>query len=117
MCGRTRGTCPRWEGVQHRGAYPRLEPVDKLDNVRMLELLEHLELVVDHLLVTLDISLQDNLDGHLARGAVSLTNNAICSSTESSTESILGPIRKDCLLGSAVSGSGPGSGLGGSEGG
>ena len=87
--------------------------------MRMLELLEHLELVVDHLLVTLDISLQDNLDGHLARGAISLTNDTICSSTESSTESVFGPIRKDCLLGSVGtrSGSGSGSGLGWSEGG
>lgn len=98
-----------------RGAHPRLEPVDKLDNVRMLELLEHLELVVDHLLVTLDISLQDNLDGHLARGAISLTNDTICSSTESSTESVFGPIRKDWLLESV--GSRSGSGLGWSEGG
>ena len=52
--------------------------------------LQHFELVVDHLFVSLDVLLQDYLDGHLASGAVGFANNSIGSSTKSSTESILG---------------------------
>jgi hypothetical protein len=72
-------------------AYSGLEPVDKLDNVRMLELLEHLQLIVNHLLVALDIALQDDLDGNLAIGAVGLTDDTIGAGTESSTESVQTP--------------------------
>lgn len=57
----------------------------------MLELLQHLQLVVDHLFVTLDIALQDDLDGNLARGAVGLTDDSIGTSTEGSTESVERP--------------------------
>lgn len=57
----------------------------------MLELLQHLQLVVDHLFVTLDIALQDDLDGNLARGTVGLTNDSIGTSTEGSTESVERP--------------------------
>ena len=49
----------------------------KLDNVRVLHALQHLQLVVDHLLVSADILLQDNLDGDLALGTVSLPDNTV----------------------------------------
>jgi hypothetical protein len=62
--------------------------------MRVLELLQHLELVIDHLLITLDISLEDDFYSDLAGRAVGLTNNSICSSTEGSTELVLGSIVK-----------------------
>lgn len=63
------------------GAYPRLKPVMELDNVWVLHLLQHFQLVVDHLLVTADILLQDDLDGDLAIWAVGLADDAIGTST------------------------------------
>jgi hypothetical protein len=61
------------------------------DNVGVLHLLQHLQLVVDHLFIPLDILLQDDLDGDLAVGAVSLSDNAIGSSTQCFSEAISGP--------------------------
>jgi hypothetical protein len=58
----------------------------------VLHPLQHLELVVDHLLVALDILLQDNLHGHLARRPVCLSDDTICSRTERPSKAILGPI-------------------------
>ncbi len=43
----------------------------------MFQPLEHVQLVVDHALVALDILLQDDLDSHLARGALGLSDDAI----------------------------------------
>lgn len=63
----------------------------------MLELLQHLELVIDHLLVALDISLEDDLYSDLAGRAIGLANNSICSSTEGSTELVLGSVKKALL--------------------
>ena len=60
--------------------YPRFEPVVELDNMRVLHPLQHLQLVVDHLLVSANILLQDDLDGDLAFGAVSFPDDTICSS-------------------------------------
>lgn len=57
----------------------------------MLELLKHLQLVVDHLLITLDIALQDDLDGDLAIGAVGLTDDAIGAGAEGSTKLVQTP--------------------------
>lgn len=58
----------------------------------MLQSLEHLEFVLNHLLISLDVLLEDDLDGHLAVGAICLADDSICSSTEGSTESVLGSI-------------------------
>ena len=44
-------------------SHPGLEPIKELDNVRVLEALEHLQLVVDHLVIALYVLLQDDLDG------------------------------------------------------
>ena len=60
----------------------------------MLKLLQHLKLVVDHLLVALDVSLEDNLHSDLASRAIGLTNDSICSSTEGSTELVFGSVVK-----------------------
>lgn len=64
-------------GANDIGSYPRLEPVNKLDNVRMMEALEHVKLIVYHPLIALDILLQDDLDSNLASWAVSLAYNAV----------------------------------------
>lgn len=74
-------------------AYPGLEPVDKLDNVGVLEALQHVQLVVDHALIALDVLLQDDLDGDLASRAVGLADDAIRAGTQGSAESVLGPRR------------------------
>lgn len=58
--------------------HSRLKPVNKLDNVRVLESLEHIQLVVHHALVALDIFLEDNLNSHLAVRAVRLPDDTVC---------------------------------------
>src|SRR3569833_1046757 len=62
---------------QRSPTHPRLEPVYKADNMGVVQLLEHVQLVVHHALIALDVLLQDDLDGHLARWAVGLANYAI----------------------------------------
>jgi hypothetical protein len=52
----------------------------ELDNVRVLHALQHLQLVVYHLLISPHILLQDDLDGNLALGTVGLSDDAICPS-------------------------------------
>lgn len=71
---------------------PGLEPVDEAHDGGVLEALQHVELVVDHLLVALDVLLQDDLDGHLAGRAVGLADDAIGTGTERLAESVF------CLL-------------------
>lgn len=60
----------------------------------MLQALEHVELVVDHPLVALDIFFQDDLDSDLAFWAVGLSDNSIGTCTERSSEAVFGPGRK-----------------------
>lgn len=54
----------------------------------VLHPLQHLELIVDHLLVSLDILLEDNLHGDLASWPICFSDNTICTSTERPAESI-----------------------------
>jgi hypothetical protein len=56
--------------------------------VRVLHALQHLQLIVDHLLVSADVLLQDDLDSDLALGAVSLTDDAICASSQRLSEAV-----------------------------
>lgn len=56
--------------------------------MRMLKLLQHFKLIVNHLLVTLDVTLQDDLDSDFARGTIRLTDHSICACAKCSTESI-----------------------------
>lgn len=76
-------------GAYRAAAYPRLKPIDKANDVRVLQALQEVELVVHHALVALDVLLQDNLDGHLAVRGVGLPNDAIGAGTEGATESVL----------------------------
>ena len=61
--------------------YSGLEPIDEFDDVGVLKPLKHLKLVVHHLLVSLDILLQDDLDSDLAIRAVCLSDDTICART------------------------------------
>lgn len=74
--------------------YPRLKPVDESHNMRMVEVLEQVKLVLHHLLIPLHVLLEDNLDGHLAGGALGLPDDAICAGTESTSKSIFRSIKK-----------------------
>ena len=65
----------------------------ELDDMWMLHSLQHLHLVVHHLLVALDILLQDNLHGHLARGPICLADDSICPGTEGPSKAVLGSAR------------------------
>jgi hypothetical protein len=49
--------------------------------VRVVELLQKKQLVVDHLLVSLDVLLQDNLDGALSSRTIRLSDNTVGTST------------------------------------
>src|SRR5262249_43959710 len=63
-------------------------PVHEPDDTGVLQVLEHLHFVVYHALVPLYVLLEDNLYGHLARGAIRLTNDAIGASSQGTTKSI-----------------------------
>jgi hypothetical protein len=69
---------------------PRFKPVHELDNVRVLEALEHVKLVPYHPLVTFYILLENNLDGDLAHRAVGLAHDAIGAGAKRASESVLG---------------------------
>jgi hypothetical protein len=60
----------------------------ELDNVWVFHALQHLQLIVYHLLIPTNILLQDDLDGHLALRAVSLSHDTICASTECFSEAV-----------------------------
>jgi hypothetical protein len=59
--------------------------------VRVLEPLEHFQLVEDHALIAPDDLLQDDLDGDPAVGALGLPDDAICAGAESAPKPVLGP--------------------------
>jgi hypothetical protein len=62
--------------------------------VRVLKLLQHLQLVVDHALIAADILLQDNLDRNLlAITRLCLPDDTVCACTECTAEFIEGPER------------------------
>jgi hypothetical protein len=67
--------------LQERSTHPRLEPIAERNDVRMMQPLQQLQLVVDHLLVTLHVFLEDDLYGDLAGGAVCLPDNTVGTST------------------------------------
>lgn len=71
-------------------SYLGLEPLVELDDMRVLHSLQHLHLIVYHLLVALDILLEDDLDSAFAFRAVCLADYAICSSAECLSESVFG---------------------------
>lgn len=65
-----------------RVAHLGLKPVNKRDNMRMLELLQHLQLIVDHAFIAADIFFEDDFNCDLvAGGGLRFTDNSICAST------------------------------------
>lgn len=56
--------------------------------MRVLHALQHLQLVVDHLLVSANILLQDDLDSHLALGAVGFPDDTIGTRTQCLPEAV-----------------------------
>ena len=70
--------------------HPRLEPVDEFHDMRMIQSLQHLQLLIDHLLVSFDILLQNYLDCHFVSVKVCFAYNAVGACSECSTELVLG---------------------------
>jgi hypothetical protein len=50
--------------------------------------LQHLQLVVHHLLIAFYVLLQDDFDSDLALGAVGLTDDAICAGAQCLSEAV-----------------------------
>ena len=57
----------------------------------MSHLLQHLQLVVDHLVIAFDVLLQDDLDCDFALGSVGLLDNAIGTCAESLAHAVFAP--------------------------
>ena len=81
-------------GTAHLG----LEPINEMNNVRMVQLLQQVQFIIDHAFVAPNIALQDNFDCNFARRAVCLADNTICSCTQSPPEPIQGPAGTERLL-------------------
>lgn len=73
-------------------AHLGLEPIDKGNNVRVFEFLQHLQFIVDHALVSAHIFLQDDLDCHLfAIPSLCLANDSVGAGPKGSAELVEGP--------------------------
>lgn len=82
-----------------REAHLRFEPVDERDDVGVLEGLEHLKLIVDHVFISANVLLENDLDCDLlAVGGVSLANDTVCACTQCSSEFVESPINTDQRL-------------------
>jgi hypothetical protein len=57
----------------------------------VLHPLQHLHLIVDHLLIALYILLKDDLHGNLALGPICLANDAVRACTKGASEAIFVP--------------------------
>lgn len=79
-----------WYIADSGPAHPRLEPIMKPDNVRMRDTLQHLQLVVNHTLISLDIFLENDLDCDLLTIGFGFAHDTVCSSTESASELVCG---------------------------
>lgn len=75
----------------------------ELDDVWVLHLLQHFQLIVDHLLVATNVLLQDDLDCNFAIWAIGLTNDTVRSSTQCLPELVARPV-VTCLVYDCVSG-------------
>ena len=80
---------PASHKVQQRSTHPRLEPIAKANNMRVLQLLQHGQLIIDHLFIALDVLFQYDLDSDLPFRTVRLANDAICSCAQRLPETIL----------------------------
>jgi hypothetical protein len=60
----------------------------------VLELLQHLQLVIDHALVAADIFLEDDFNRNLITSSrLRLADNSVCTSTKSASEPVESPRR------------------------
>lgn len=73
-----------------RENYLRLEPVMEPNDIGMFHSLQQNHLIIYHLLVTLNILLEDDLDRVSLPAAFCLSNNPIRSCAKCPTKSILG---------------------------
>lgn len=69
----------------------RLKPLMKLDDMLMLHLLQHSHLIIDHLLVTPHVLLENDLDRAFALGPVRLAHDAVCAGPKRLEEVVFGP--------------------------
>lgn len=60
--------------------------------MRVLQALKHLQLIVDHLLVALDILFEDDLDRNLALRAIRLAHDSVCAGAERFAETVFGSV-------------------------
>jgi hypothetical protein len=60
----------------------------ELDNVWVFHALQHLQLIVHHLLIAFDILLQDNFDSDLALGAVGFADDTVCASSQGLSKAV-----------------------------
>lgn len=66
-----------------------------MNDVGMVEGLQHLQFIVNHLLVAADVLLQNDLHGNLARGrAFGLADNPIGASTQGAPELVQSSVEK-----------------------
>lgn len=73
--------------------HPRLEPVVEFDDMWMLHALKHLKLVIDHLLISAHVFLEDDFDSNLAIRAGGFSHNSIGSGTQRLSKVVSGPVR------------------------
>ena len=74
----------------NREDYLRLEPVMKSNDIGMFHPLQKHHLIIYHLLVTLHVLLEDDLDRVSFPAAFCLSNNPVRSCTKRPAKSILG---------------------------
>ena len=70
---------------------PRLEPVLEAHNVWVSHSLQHLQLVVYHLVIAFDVLLQDDLHGDFAFGSVGFFDDSVGASTQGSAHAVFAP--------------------------
>ena len=59
-----------------------------------MQALEHIHLIINHLLIALDTLLHNNLDGNLPLGPLGFTDNAVGTSTQGPPKLVLGPVSR-----------------------
>lgn len=77
--------------LEDQATYSRLEPVYELHNVRVLEPLEHLQLVENHALIAPDDFLQNDFNRDLAIGAICRSDDTVCAGTKGAPKAVLRP--------------------------
>lgn len=66
--------------------------------MRVLKLLQHLQLIVDHALIATNVLLENDLDRNLGTiMGLSLTDDTVCTRAERTSELVQGPEERICL--------------------